>query len=88
MPRLLLGAAAVAAALSLSPSSAGATGTFCTTSNLKTCVDAACARPYEDGCRQVDRCYYFTDYPTCIYQPVRPICIYPYDGSICVPWRP
>ncbi len=84
MPRFLLAAAALAAAATLSPSPASAV--ICTTADLSTCVDTACGRPYEDGCRSVDRCYYWSDYPTCVYPTVDPICVYPYDGGWCLPW--
>ena len=85
MPRILLAAAAVAAAVTLSPSNASAV--LCTTADLSTCVDAACARPYEEGCRQVDRCYHFTDYQTCIYPTVGEVCFYPVEGRVCLPWH-
>jgi hypothetical protein len=83
MPRFLLAVTAVAAALSLSPSTASADA--CRTT--RQCTTFVCGGEIEDHC-VVDRCYYFTDYPTCVYPVIEPICFYPYDGAICLPWTP
>jgi hypothetical protein len=84
MPRFLLAVSALAAAVSLSPASASDQG--CDTT--RGCVTYVCGRDIEDGCRAVDRCHHWTDEPTCLYPVVTPICSYPYDGSICLPWKP
>ena len=72
----------------MSAGAAPAYAVACDLGNLRTCVDTVCGRPYEEGCRDVDRCHYWSDYPTCLYQPVEPVCVYPYDGGWCVPWHP
>lgn len=83
MPRFLLAVTTVAAALSFSPSTASAEG--CDT--VRECVTYVCGGDIEDRC-VVERCYHWSDYPTCVYPVIEPVCVYPYDGGWCVPWEP
>jgi hypothetical protein len=58
MTRLLLAAATLAGAAFLSPAQAVSCDLHCR-------IAKVCGS--EESCAGVQRCYYWTDYPTCIY---------------------